>query len=60
MKITKTYGGIALIGTILFFLAAWPAQSQSGAGEVNLLSWGRGRACGSVAAFLLRHRQLVA
>jgi outer membrane protein OmpA-like peptidoglycan-associated protein len=42
MKITKTYGGIALIGTILFFLAAWPAQSQSGAGEVNLLGWGAG------------------
>lgn len=42
MKIAKTFGGIALIGGMLFFLAKLPAQAQSGAGEVNLLSWGAG------------------
>jgi hypothetical protein len=42
MKIAKTYGGIALIGAMLFFLAMLPVQAQGGAGEVNLLSWGAG------------------
>ncbi len=42
MNMIKTFTGTALMGAMLLFLAKLPARADSGAEEVNLLSWGAG------------------